>query len=637
LGLLLGDGCIKNTRGHYPVKITTMDVDHVRCYVDALGLPTVLWGMGAGGKQCGDVVLGEVVKPELEQLGLLGTTSSTKFIPRIYQINSVGVRLALLQGLMDTDGCIDRSNNSVRFYTTSPQLAEGTAFVARSLGFYACVRKRSGRVKEKYTDYKGDAAGPYHCSDCFEVYLSAMNTADLFRLERKRAKCKPRQKPLTVSVDSVEKTGRKVEMRCITVSHPNGLYLTDGFTVTHNSKWLCMEGLQLSLDYPGNVGFMGRHELNSFKATTYKTLLESIPDNLIRSHHLSDRTITLINGSKIMYGGLKPTGSGTDRVNPLDRIKSMELGWFAIDESSEVVEQAFLLLASRLRLMRNGARPHYRGLLASNPEPGWLKVRFVDQRIKAHRFIPALPKDNPHLPEDYEEQLRQLFPDEWVQKYLDGSWDALEGHNYVFPFGVVNEAISRDLDEKKPCILAVDPARYGGDKTVITCRRGNVYRTVFKRPYLDLERVIGAVVFWADELQPRQIIVDSVGLGAGVYDRLKKLKLPVREFVGGGKARKRIGQGKDSLPRFLNKRAEAHWNFRSRLIEGKADLADDVELKSQLASLKYEISADRVLKIVSKETMRDHGIPSPDDADAHIMAAWADNRPPRRVYWATRK
>src|SRR5207244_3771465 len=70
-------------------------------------------------------------------------------------------------------------------------------------------------------------------------------------------------------------------------------------------------------------------------------------------------------------------------------------------------------------------------LLTSNPEPGWVKRRFVDQMIEGGVFVPALPKHNPHLPPGWEDELRASYSADWIEKYLNGSWAVSEGS--VFP------------------------------------------------------------------------------------------------------------------------------------------------------------------------------------------------------------
>ena len=115
------------------------------------------------------------------------------------------------------------------------------------------------------------------------------------------------------------------------------------------TRALCAEGLRLSLAYPGNRGFMCRHESTAFRNTTLVTLLSLISEiedltgsKIMSNHHKTEKIIYFINGSSILYGAL---GDAED----FERIKSLEVGFFCIDEASETVFTNFQMLKSRLR------------------------------------------------------------------------------------------------------------------------------------------------------------------------------------------------------------------------------------------------------------------------------------------------
>ena len=213
---------------------------------------------------------------------------------------------------------------------------------------------------------------------------------------------------------------------------------------------LCAEALRLSLAYPGNRGFLCRHETKALRLTTLVTLLKLIGElehltdsKLLSNHHKTEQIIYLTNGSVILYGAL---GEAQD----FERIKSLEIGWFAIDEASEAVYENYCMLLSRLRWrLPKGKYPPYIGLLASNPEPGWVKDVFVTpwkmhQELPNHAFIQALPSDNPHLPPTYVDNLRINNPESWVKRYIEGSWDALEGQ--VWPMFDFNTHVIEPFD-----------------------------------------------------------------------------------------------------------------------------------------------------------------------------------------------
>jgi len=372
------------------------------------------------------------------------------------------------------------------------------------------------------------------------------------------------------------------------------------------SAFLANEGIRLSLKYPGNRGYLCRHENVTFKKTTLLTLEKFLPGELIRRHHKSDQYYELINGSFIYYGGLKPTQSD----KPIDRIKSMDLGWFGIDEATETQEEYFLILSSRLRLNLPGIK--YYGLLATNPEPGWVRHRFIEQSLPGHRFIPALPGENPYNPSDYEDRLRTLFPPEWIKRYLEGDWDIMTEGNYIFPYKWIKMAVERNLEESSPCELGVDVARYGGDENIIARRRGPVVRIVHISAFVSTMQTVGETALVIDEEKPETTRVDTVGVGGGVYDRLEEQNYRVEEFVSGAEA-----QDKE---RFLNLRAEAHWLFRERLEKGDVDLPDDPQLIAELSGIRYKIRSDKKIQAESKEDMKKRGLKSPNRSDAVIMA-----------------
>lgn len=223
--------------------------------------------------------------------------------------------------------------------------------------------------------------------------------------------------------------------------------------------WLCAEAIQLSMDFVGNVGYLCRHSFKDFKKTTLVVLMEMIPSKIVKSYNKTDGLITFKNGSRIMFGDLEKT----------DKIKSMNLGWYGIDEASDTTEESFLMLNTRLRKNIKGIV--YYGLLTSNPEPGWLKDRFVDPqnagiRLKDHSYICSLPSDNPHLPASYLESFDHM-PLIWRTKYRDGSWDVFD--NQIFkPDWLLPSEKDPDIAAK---YTAIDPAigeNDENDETVIT-------------------------------------------------------------------------------------------------------------------------------------------------------------------------
>ena len=358
----------------------------------------------------------------------------------------------------------------------------------------------------------------------------------------------------------------------------------------------------------------------------------------MKDHNKSGQKITLINDSVIYYGGLKPAG-GTGAA--IDRIKSMDLGAFAIDEASEIPKDFFLVLCSRIKrgLLEkiiktnpscNKTNPLYKGLLTSNPEPGWVRQYFVDNKYPDHTFIPSLPSDNPHLSADYVEGLKQKYPPEWITKYLNGDWDAYEGDNFVFPYYKIKESIDRELElDCEEVEYGLDVAEFGGDTTVLFKRTGGKAELCFNHPKSDLMETVGWVqaVMRDDGCLDAPIKVDSIGIGAGVASRLEEEGRNVTRIVGAEKAEER----EDGMA-FFNKRAQMYYELREDMLNDRISLEDNPELVAQLSCIKYGYRSDRALEVESKTSLRKRGIKSPNLADA-LVYAFAKSETRDMVRW----
>jgi replicative DNA helicase len=164
----------------------------------------------------------------LRTLGLWGIRSDKKLIPEVYLGASRDARLALLSGLMDTDGWIERWG-SARFCSTSEPLARGVVELVRSLGGWCSVRSRQTSYRHRGVKQTGRRA--------FVCNIQFPEPRSLFRLspKRQRALAAPvrRRRPVFLSIEPV----RTAEAQCIAVTHPSGLYITDDYVVTHNTAF----------------------------------------------------------------------------------------------------------------------------------------------------------------------------------------------------------------------------------------------------------------------------------------------------------------------------------------------------------------------------------------------------------------
>ncbi|AOS91745.1 phosphate starvation-inducible protein PhoH [Mycobacterium intracellulare subsp. chimaera] len=236
LGLLLGDGCLtcKTTP-----SFATTDPE----LAESLG--RLIPGIEVRRKSAVDYVLNRSpsqvatrtnpVTSVLRQLGLAGLRSAGKFIPRDYLLNSPEVRLALLQGLLDSDGGpVTQQGRTCRiqFTTVSARLRDDAVFLVQSLGGIAYWRTRPAEGRKP-----GLARGRevQHRSDAYTLDLRLPEGVVPFRLARKAAKYDVTGGGRPVRfVDRIEPAGTE-EAVCIQVAAADSLYVTEDFLLTHNT------------------------------------------------------------------------------------------------------------------------------------------------------------------------------------------------------------------------------------------------------------------------------------------------------------------------------------------------------------------------------------------------------------------
>ncbi len=240
LGLLLGDGCLT---GSTTPSFATGDPEL------AYELKRLLPGIEVRPRQGVNYMLSQLTSPwsttalvenpvtgASRRLGLYGSRSTTKFVPDLYLYNSHKVRLAVLQGLLDTDGGpVTQRNRTcrVQYSTTSPRLRDDVIFLVRSLGgvAYTSVRLAAGRTP-------GFAKGNpvYNRHDAYIVDIRLPEGVEPFRLTRKRDTYNAAGgggRPMRF-IESIEPAGT-AEAVCISVAAADSLYTTEDFLLTHNT------------------------------------------------------------------------------------------------------------------------------------------------------------------------------------------------------------------------------------------------------------------------------------------------------------------------------------------------------------------------------------------------------------------
>lgn len=231
LGVLLGDGGL--TR--HDVRLTTPD-EHI---VEKVGLilskyncvlstnekrPIEYWvkKMSNGNDK-------NMVAKILGDMGLMGEASWGKFIPDIYLTASRQQRLELIQGLMDTDGYASETGG-MEYSTTSKKLADALIYLIRSLGGIC-------KVTDKIPHYTLNGIRT-HGKTAYRLNIRHKRPTELFTLPKKKDRVKDdHQYSENMRLRIIDISDFKKEVcQCIMVHHPDHLYITNEFIVTHNTE-----------------------------------------------------------------------------------------------------------------------------------------------------------------------------------------------------------------------------------------------------------------------------------------------------------------------------------------------------------------------------------------------------------------
>lgn len=417
LGAWLGDGtsacaaitCAKEDLAHW-----SREIGKAGYLAVARKYPDRAWRIGIRGGFQG----------RLRTLGVL----NNKHVPDAYLLASADQRLALLQGLMDTDGTISREGNAY-FTSTTRDLAESVRFLARSLGWRATINER--KVKKclywqvTFTPRVSDGISP-------------------FRLERKHERVRD-----VASVDTRRRCSIKAitpvatrPTRCIKVAAPDGLFLAGRDLIpTHNTNSETFQAVQ---------AFCKREKVKPFIKRVY---LGS-----------GDEAVEFTNGSRILFGAReRGFGRGIPGVDVLMSDEAQILSQRAMQDMLATLNTSRLGLhiyvgtppkptdnSEMFRVMRQEAWS------GEATDIAWIEcgadedadTEDVDQWMKAN---PSCPHRTPVVSI---QRLRRRLDDDGFRREALGIWDSDEAS--TFDIAAWSDLADRGADTPSSAALVID-------------------------------------------------------------------------------------------------------------------------------------------------------------------------------------
>lgn len=195
--------------------------------------------------------------------------------------------------------------------------------------------------------------------------------------------------------------------------------------------------------------------------------------------------------------------------------------------------------------------------------------------------------------------------------YVKGLPPTVEDGSLI-PFSWIQEATDRDVVEEKPTtVLGCDIGR-GGDPTVVCVRKGMRVTEFKKINKIDSIDVAYDIQELAVKHNAEYIFIDSIGVGAGVYDQLRRI-YPAHQVVPVC-----VSNTPQDPKKFTRLRDELWYRCRERFEHRLISIPENEYLTKQLSSVKYTDLKNNggKIKIEGKDEMKKRLGSSPDYADA---------------------
>lgn len=363
-------------------------------------------------------------------------------------------------------------------------------------------------------------------------------------------------------------------------------------------------------------------------------LLQEHPGNLIAiiRNNVSDLKRSTIKDFKL-YTGLKcmqwkeqdkeayfPQFDGTlmfMHADDFGALQNMNLGGVYWEQADEMDDDGstYDFIAGRVR-RANTSRQTFLSCNATDKNH-WIYRYFKhpDTKIPDSTTIEASSYDNAdNLPADTLERWKRMSARNpaLYRRYVLNEWGVSANEFSVISQEMLDTCPSEIIFPYVKRIISIDPA-IGGDECVLQKIEnfGIIEeRTMNER---DTMKIAAEGAVFGDGFCD-DYIVDAIGVGRGVADRLSQLKKRVQYFQSSESA--------DTEGKFINRRAEAYWTLRENLQNKKIPVINNPEVERQLLAHRYKMTSRGLIRIEEKSEVRKRLMRSPDNSDTYVMGTW---------------
>src|SRR3990167_9848779 len=318
------------------------------------------------------------------------------------------------------------------------------------------------------------------------------------------------------------------------------------------------------------IKFYAKYKIQGIRAGVFSEDYPSLNDrHLTKVKYEFPAWLGTFNESKHEFT-LRPSyGGGIIAFRNLDdpeKYLSVEFAIECVDEINRNQKPTFIELRKRLRWP--GIKD-VKFLAGCNPigkawvKNMWVKRLFPPEEKEQYEFVfvPALPTDNPHLPQEYYKSLESL-PENQRKAMLEGNWDAFDegvdekGYQRLVSDREVQASLTNETEHAGFIVGGIDPAA-GGDNSAIVLKSGNLQEILFNQKLQDTMDLVSRVIDINREYKVDMWVVDKTGVGQGVFDRLKEMGYNVRGVAFSEKSEDE---------QYSNLKAEWHFKLRKWVI-----------------------------------------------------------------------
>ncbi|MFZ4266597.1 LAGLIDADG family homing endonuclease [Streptomyces arboris] len=570
----------------------------------------------------------DTLHSRLRTLGVL----SNKHIPTSYLRASVEQRRELVRGLWDSDG-YRQAGGSDELTTTSPALAEGIAELLRSLGLVVRVRESDSKINGRVVGRRWRIAARFD-----------FNPYRLPRYDWSPAGSQGSRHTQRTIVDI-----RKVDdqpTQCIEVDSQSHLFLAgESMVPTHNSAmaaitvlWFATTRDAAGIDWKILTTASAWRALSTFLWPEIRKWARRIRWDVLGRPQFNEMSELLMLNLKLAHGAA--TAIASNKAELIEGAHADSL-LYLIDEAKVVPDGTWDAIEGAFSGGQTSGLPEAFALAISTPGPPSgrfydihsRKPGFEDWFVRHVTLAEAIAAGR-ISPDWAEQRARQWGRDSamYANRVL-GEFHASD-EDSVIPLSWVEAAVERwhewndagrpALDGRE--VVGVDVARAGGDSTVLAYRTGLAFTELEFHDREDTMETTARVQAAVKRVPGMVPVVDSMGVGGGVVDRLRELKEPVLAYTGAAKTKMRSRDGEWG---FNNTRSAAYWRCREHLdpaFGATLMLPPDDLLLADLTAPTWTVTTGipPKIRIEPKEDLVKRMGRSPDRGDAVVMGLFAE-------------